>query len=166
MVYSIRAATLQDLPAIDTLSNEVLREYGLPTGSGVAEYDPAYFDPLGAVTQGRGRFWAAECAGDLIGSAAIVPRSDSVCLMKTFYVKRAYRNQGIGYRLLADCERFAQACGYAAIELYTSRRFHHAIRLYTRHGYAFVEALENLWDDSIYRKQLSALPCSLTDTFS
>lgn len=166
MECSIRAAALHDLPAIDTLSNEVLREYGLPEDSAVAERDAAYFEPTGAVTRGRGQFWVAECACGLIGSAAVVPWSDSVCLMKTFYVSRAYRKRGIGYRLLEECERLARASGYAAIELYTSRRFHRAIELYTRNGYALVEALDNPWDDNIYRKPLDALPCSLTDTFS
>jgi GNAT superfamily N-acetyltransferase len=167
MRFSIRTATVRDLRSIDVLSNEILREYGFPADSAVAERDAVFFGPGGAVSRGVGKFWVAELPPSiLVGSAAVVPLSGPLCLLKTLYVAQAYRGTGIGYALLLECERFAHHCGYSAVELCTSRRFRRAIELYTQNGYGPVATIDNRYEDSIYRKQLVPLSCVLTATSS
>lgn len=150
----IRLATLADLPLIDQLANEVLAEHGLPRDSAVAALDSNYFSGGGQVNKELARFWLAINDGEVIGSAAIVPQSGSICTFKTFYVKAAHRGNRIGYRLYSNAELFARSAQYRNVQLYVSRRFHKAIGFYVRNGYRLVEELNNVWEDSIYLKDL------------
>jgi N-acetylglutamate synthase-like GNAT family acetyltransferase len=165
MAFMFRVATRKDLPAIDSLSNVVLREHNLPCDSAVAERDAHYFEGGDLISVDGACFWVAENdSGEIVGSAAIVPRSVWVCLMKTLYVAKGYRGRHIGYNLLVRCERFASCHRYREIELCTSARFHNAIQLYARNGYSFVAAIDNLWQDMVYRKTITAALCLPMDT--
>lgn len=132
--YSIRIASLYDLPEIDALSNSVFEEYGLPSDSAVEALDTGYFLDQGAVSQGEARFWVAISNSRVIGSVAIVPISDNVCMFKTFYVREDYRERRIGYHLYKSAEQFATEVGYKMIKLFVSKRFSFAIKFYLMIG--------------------------------
>lgn len=152
--YTIRIANLYDLPKIDALSNNVFEEYGLPCDSAVEELDAVYFLNQGSVTQGLARFWVAVSNGNVVGSAAIVPLSDKICIFKTFYVREDYRGRRIGYHIYKTAEEFATDVGYEMIKLFVSQRFSYAIKFYLMNGYESVGKVDNLWEDKIYCKSL------------
>jgi len=157
MAVSIREATVADLPLIDELVNDILAEYELPKDSAVTALDSIYYCAGGLIYRGEARFWVAVAGNEVIGSAAVVPDSDSTCTFKSFYVKAKFRGQGIGYRLYTTAELFARARHYQKMHLYVSRRFQKAIEFYLRNGYRLVEEVNNLWEDNIYLKELAGL---------
>jgi predicted N-acetyltransferase YhbS len=113
----IRLATPADLPLIDQLANEVLSEHSLPRDSAVAALDSDYFSDGGEVNTGLARFWLAIIDSEVIGSAAIVPKSGSMCTFKTFYVKPAHRGKRIGYGLYINAESFARSAHYSSMQI-------------------------------------------------
>jgi DNA-binding MarR family transcriptional regulator/N-acetylglutamate synthase-like GNAT family acetyltransferase len=83
------------------------------------------FDPS------RERCWIAELDGDNVGSVFLVKDTDEIARLRLLLVDPIARGRGLGTRLTAECVRFAKACGYRGITLWT-----HSILTPARHIYA------------------------------
>jgi GNAT superfamily N-acetyltransferase len=95
----------------------------------------------------RGRFWIAEKAGRVIGSAGIAATKDpGVFELQKLYVAKDSRRQGLGARLCAVVESEARARGGKSLELWSDTRFTDAHRLYEKLGYIRGPQTRNLND--------------------
>jgi putative acetyltransferase len=92
--------------------------------------------PATAYAAKGGRLWVAEDDGRVVGSAGIVPSSEpDAAALRSLYVARRARRQGLGARLVDLVEREARRRGASTLELWTDTRFTDAHRLYERLGY-------------------------------
>jgi DNA-binding MarR family transcriptional regulator/N-acetylglutamate synthase-like GNAT family acetyltransferase len=82
------------------------------------------FDPR------RERGWIAELDGQNVGSVLLAKDSDEVARLRLLLVEPAARGRGIGKLLTDECVRFARACGYRRITLWT-----HSVLTAARHIY-------------------------------
>jgi len=92
------------------------------------------FDP------GRERGWIARGDGMNVGCAFVMRAppaeyGDGVARLRLLLVDPAARGQGLGDRLVRECERFACAAGYRSMTLWTNSVLHAARRIYERNGW-------------------------------
>ncbi|MBX9827699.1 MAG: bifunctional helix-turn-helix transcriptional regulator/GNAT family N-acetyltransferase [Xanthobacteraceae bacterium] len=78
----------------------------------------------------RERCWIAEMDGENVGSAFLVKDTDEIARLRLLLVDPAARGRGLGTRLTDECVRFAKACGYRGITLWT-----HSVLTAARHVY-------------------------------
>jgi GNAT superfamily N-acetyltransferase len=78
--------------------------------------------------------WVVERDGEVVACVGLVAPGRQAEL-KSLYVARAGRRQGLGGRLVAVVEAEAARRGASGMRLWSDNRFADARRLYERHGY-------------------------------
>jgi DNA-binding MarR family transcriptional regulator/GNAT superfamily N-acetyltransferase len=76
------------------------------------------------------RCWIAELNGENVGTVMLVKDSPGVARLRLLLVDPKGRGLGLGTKLVDECVRFARACGYKKITLWT-----HSILSAARHVY-------------------------------
>ena len=117
----------------DTVRNLIL--------DGLAEHwnevDPALnpdLNDIGASYEGA-TFLVAWLDGEIVGSGALVARSDRVAEIVRMSVATEYRRQGIGREILERLCQEAKESGIQRIVLETSSTWSDAIAFYKRYGF-------------------------------
>lgn len=132
----VRPSTDADSDAVIELINDVYGEY-----QGcvllVDEEEPELLAPKSSFDKIGGRFWVAECDGQICGTLALTPAdAPGYARMHKLYVSSAARGRGIGAALCDLAERWARdELNADTMMLYTDSRFLNAHRLYERLGY-------------------------------
>ena len=85
------------------------------------------------------RCWIAEMAGDNVGSVFLVRHSDTEARLRLLLIEPKVRGQGLGSRLVRECERFARRAGYRKIALWTNDVLVAARHIYQKAGYRLAE---------------------------
>ena len=85
----------------------------------VSKYDPK-----------REHCWIAEMDGQNVGCVFLVKDTETVARLRLLLVDPVARGRGLGSKLTDECVRFARACGYRGITLWT-----HSVLTAARHVY-------------------------------
>jgi N-acetylglutamate synthase-like GNAT family acetyltransferase len=137
MVESIRRCTDPDFTTIFEIINDAAQAY-----KGIIPED-RWHDPYMSASQLRFEmddgveFWGLEIDGNLIGIMGIQDKGD-VTLIRHAYVKTAYRNNGMGTRLLKHLEPMSDK----PILMGTWAAATWAVRFYQKNGYRLVSTHE------------------------
>jgi ribosomal protein S18 acetylase RimI-like enzyme len=117
-------------------------EPALPTGEAMAD---GYIDHLFACcAKWQGKMFVAETDGSVVGFVCVygrVPQEEldespePYGFVSDLVVMPAYRNAGIGQRLLETAEAYARTCGVGEIRIGVLQRNGGALRLYERLGF-------------------------------
>lgn len=99
--------------------------------------EQAFFDQFNKVAQIRHVIIAYNNA-QAAGCGAIKEYAAGVMEVKRMFVDRAFRGQGIAYRILTELEQWAQELGHTTCILETGNKQHEAIRLYEKAGYQVI----------------------------
>lgn len=132
--YRIRPARPGDENAVRDLVFRVLVEYGLPPDQGATDAD---LDDIHAFYIAPGGLFVVveEGAGNIVGSAGLLPKGDGVVELRKMYLDAAWRGRGLGRRLLDDLLDRARTAGYRRVSLETAGVLVEAIGLYRRYGF-------------------------------
>ena len=112
---------------------------------------------------GRNRIWLAERGDRMIGSIAIVARSEREAQLRWFLVDREFRGQGLGRRLMKRALLFCREQGFERVFLWTTSELVAARRVYMRFGFRKTEEkTHTMWGKDVteerYDLRLSDLP--------
>ena len=101
----------------------------------------------------NGNFWiAVNQENEVIGTIALKNLGENKGCLKSLYVKKEYRKNGIAKQLFDRLMEFAVLNGYKKIELDTYRAFEHAIRFYQKNDFIIKE---NIDDKYVMEKDLN-----------
>jgi N-acetylglutamate synthase-like GNAT family acetyltransferase len=121
------------------------REYGYDhtfeayVAAGTAEFALA-FHPR------KDRLWMAEVDRQVVGSIAIVSRSDWEAQLRWFLIQPDWRGKGLGRGLLERALQFCRGCGYRNIFLWTVSYLAAATHLYKAAGFQKTEEkMSQIW---------------------
>lgn len=147
MMITVRPYASRDDGALRRLEVELQEferavEPDLPAGEGMADaYIAHLFD---CCAKWRGRMFVAEVDGAVVGFVCVYgycPQEEldespePYGFVSDLVVLPAYRDRGIGQRLLETAEAYARECGVAQLKIGVLRRNDGALRLYERLGF-------------------------------
>lgn len=131
MDYKIRVLDRNDIPAVQKFLakqlNDLFNTEGQPAlTADVWGLESTYIEPK------RNQMWAVfSSKGEVVGTIAVCTYNERFIELKgryseqgaaeigRCYIAASLRRQGIGYKLLAEAEKFARAEGYTAMYLHT-----------------------------------------------
>jgi DNA-binding MarR family transcriptional regulator/N-acetylglutamate synthase-like GNAT family acetyltransferase len=88
----------------------------------------------------REHCWIAEMDGENVGSVFLVKDTDEVARIRLLLVDPVARGRGLGTRLTDECVRFAKACGYRGITLWTHGVLTAARHVYSKAGFTLTSS--------------------------
>lgn len=88
--------------------------------------------------RGRGNFWVAELAGQIVGTIALLDIGNKEAALRKMFVAAPFRGRvfGVAQRLLTELLAWAARHDVATIYLGTTAEFRAAHRFYEKHGFA------------------------------
>ncbi|MGA1822535.1 MAG: GNAT family N-acetyltransferase [Thermoplasmatota archaeon] len=94
----------------------------------------------------RDRFWIVERDGEIVGSVAVVERSEDLAQLRWLLLHPDVRRKGIARKITAEALDFARERGYRSIYLTTQDILEDAARLYDHFGFRITEEeINEIW---------------------
>jgi N-acetylglutamate synthase-like GNAT family acetyltransferase len=129
----IRAVTKQDIPKVIRLIGEVWAEYDCVFE--VEQEETHLLAPDEYFRAREGGFWVAENNHKIVATVAVQMLGEKTAELKSLYVHKDFRREGLGQKLTEFCLLFAKSKGAKEMILWTDTRFTDAHRLYERLGF-------------------------------
>ncbi len=133
MKYLIRKFIETDKPKIINLVKETLEEDNMQIDLKFIDADLNNINNV--YYSNKGLFLVAEDQGGVIGSIGIKEINHDLSQICTFYVRRGFRNNGLGSELLNQAIHFSEKYNHMAIGLEVSNKHQAAIKLYEKNGF-------------------------------
>jgi putative acetyltransferase len=137
--FTIRLATLHDLPAIRGVLLSVRSEFDVVDDTDASDTD---LDDLERNYFGRGGVFEVveDCrSSQIVGCAGLLPLTERRAELCKMYILRSARGRGLGKRLLEDLLEAARRSGFAEVWLETNSVLTVATGLYMKFGFQPVE---------------------------
>ncbi len=80
-------------------------------------------------------FWVALNDGELVGTIGLLGKTEKLAYLKRMVVKKEFRKQGLGQKLLQTALAFARKHGFTTIYAGTVQENPNAIKFYEDHGF-------------------------------
>lgn len=95
-----------------------------------------------------GNFWIALCeeTDSVVGTLALEKVSDSVGILRRFYVREQYRGHQIGYHLFTMFEEYLKQTSIKTIYLYSHESLKKSHSIYERNGFIRIPKKEYIED--------------------
>ena len=133
----------QDLKEpIKTLNYEWLEKYFRVEDGDVL----ALSNPQEQIIDKGGFIFYAKLKGDIVGTASLLKKSETVLELGKMAVSEKAQGSGIGTLLLEHCLSFATKKGIHKIILYSNTRLESAISLYRKYGFTETELESGLYE--------------------
>ncbi|MGM0587309.1 MAG: GNAT family N-acetyltransferase [Bacteroidota bacterium] len=140
----LREAKPDDIPPLTELIHQIFVEYDMEF---IAEDEiPDLLDFKSYYQKGEPVLVVAEIGQQLVGCAALKFDDQGGAYFSRVYVDQSYRGQRIGFRLMLDLLKRAQAYEPADVYLWTDTRFERAHRFYQRLGFSYTGHIRPLHD--------------------
>ncbi len=122
---------------IGTLISSIQQEYGIPI---TLADQPDLNDIPNTYQKGAGNFWVALDDGVVIGTIALIDRSNHSGILRKMFVAPAYRGsaRGVGKMLLDTLTQWATRHGITDIFLGTNDKLPAAPRFYEKNGFRLI----------------------------
>jgi len=130
----LRPATNADREQVKDLVFTALAEYGLKPDPDTTDADLKDIEQSYLAQGGAFRVLETE-NGAIIGAYGLYPMDDGSCELRKMYLRKDYRGQGLGRRLLDDALADARRLGFASVVLETASVLKEAIALYESYGF-------------------------------
>lgn len=135
---------------VKTLNYEWLEKYFR-----VEEGDKAALNnPKEQIIDKGGFIFFARRSDSIIGTAALLRKSDAVFELGKMAVAPTARGTGVGTRLLKHCIQFARQQGIEKLILYSNTRLAPAIHLYQKFGFREIALEKGLYDRANIKMEL------------
>jgi putative acetyltransferase len=131
----LRDATNADRAAVRELVFAVLAEYGLKSDPGRTDADLSDIEESYVARGGLFRV-LEDSDGAVVGAYGLYRMENHTCELRKMYLRREWRGQGLGKRLLDDALAQARRLGFARVVLETASVLKEAIALYECYGFA------------------------------
>ncbi len=129
----IRSVIKKDVPQIIKLISDIWAEYDCVLDTDI---DEKYLLAPDDYFRGRdGEFWIIEEDGKIIATIAVLMLDAKTAELKSLYVHRDFRKQGLGEKLTGSAIDFARQRNKIEMILWSDTRFTKAHRLYERLGF-------------------------------
>ncbi|WP_083811535.1 bifunctional helix-turn-helix transcriptional regulator/GNAT family N-acetyltransferase [Asticcacaulis biprosthecium] len=94
-----------------------------------------FADPVGLIIAPGGAIYMAAVHGQIVGTCALVKRSDDMYELAKMAVSTVFQGKGIGTALVAAVEDHARSLGLTKLYLVSSVKLPHAVPTYRKLGY-------------------------------
>ena len=144
MIYKINSCNYD----IKELIRETIKEYSIDYWNEWLEnqdYDSLQVEPNILIS--------AEEDNKLVGTCGLRKIDNDTCQFNTLYVRKEYRNKGIGTKLFGMIEECAIKNKYKKIILTTDPNFKEAHKLFERKGYIF-DSYNSTTEEFLYHKDI------------
>ncbi len=88
---------------------------------------------------------------DLIGTCAVKEITKEECSLNTFYIKKEYRNKGIGKKIFDMCMEHIKENGYKKVILTVDPKFEVAKKFYEKNGFIYKSKNEKIQELYYYK---------------
>jgi putative acetyltransferase len=140
-MIDIRLISPQDDPEIGQLIRSVLEEFNVPK-VGTAYADASLDCMFDTYQKPRSRYFILSDGKSIYGGGGIAPLenySEDYCELQKMYFHKSARGQGFGQKMMALCQEFAKAAGYAQCYLETMEYMTRAQTLYRNKGFTLLK---------------------------
>jgi len=126
----IRPVIKRDVPQIIKLIGDIWVEYDCVWN--LEQEDKHLLAPDDYFHSHNGEFWVAAIKSEIIATVAVLMLDDTTAELKSLYVRKDFRKQGLGEDLTNLAVEFARMKRARKIILWSDTRFTKAHRLYER----------------------------------